>query len=128
MPVLRHINPYGACDVPLLRREGRPFGEHGEGCLEAGEKFDCTDEQARVLLLQAANFEPVDDAAKAIRAELDAEADVEDEAAGASEPSRPTTSSSKAEWVAYAEALGDGDAAGKTKSDLIAEHGTDPEV
>lgn len=46
MPKLRHINPYGACEVPLLGR-----------VLDAGEEFDCTDEQAAVLLAQETNYE-----------------------------------------------------------------------
>lgn len=38
---LRNINPLGAVDLPLLRREGEPYGQEGAGCLEAGEEFDC---------------------------------------------------------------------------------------
>ena len=86
--LLQHINPYGACDVPLLRR-----------VLGAGEQFECTEEQARVLLAQVGNYEPADDEAKAIRAELDAEAeavaDGEDEVAGATEPAEPANQPKK---------------------------------
>lgn len=53
MPKLRHINPYGACDVPLL---GRVLGP--------GEEFDATDEQAQILLAQVGNYEPADDKPK----------------------------------------------------------------
>jgi hypothetical protein len=43
MPKLKHINPMGQVDVPVLRRQGEPFGEHGSGCLEPGEVFETTD-------------------------------------------------------------------------------------
>ena len=48
MKTLRNINPLGAVELPLIGRE-----------LAAGEEFDVTDEQAKVLLEQATNSELV---------------------------------------------------------------------
>lgn len=53
---IRNKSPYGALDVPLLRRE-----------LAAGETPDVTREQAALLLLQTDNFEPADDEATGTR-------------------------------------------------------------
>lgn len=59
MPTLRNINPMGQVDVPLLRRQGEPFGEHGSGCLEPGEEFEVSKEIADRLLEQSDNYELV---------------------------------------------------------------------
>jgi hypothetical protein len=59
VPKLRNHSHRGDLDIPLVRRVV-PFGH----------EFDVTDEQARVLLQQPANYAPADDAAKAIAAEL----------------------------------------------------------
>jgi hypothetical protein len=64
MPKLKNISPLGTIDVPLLRR-----------VLDAGETVDVTADQARVLLLQPANYEPADKTAKAIAADLTASQD-----------------------------------------------------
>lgn len=61
---LRNINPLGAVDVPILRRQGEPFGTEGLGCLEPGEVFDCPDDIAEGLLEQSANYERVTTAKK----------------------------------------------------------------
>lgn len=45
MPTLQNVSPRGDLDVPLLRRT-----------VQRGEKFECTAEQARVLLEQEENF------------------------------------------------------------------------
>lgn len=37
---LKNVNPLGQVDLPLVAREGEPFGEHGTGCLEPGEVFE----------------------------------------------------------------------------------------
>jgi hypothetical protein len=57
---LRNINPLGAVDLPLIRREGEPFGEHGVGCLEPGEVFEVDDEIGTALLEQVGNYELAD--------------------------------------------------------------------
>jgi hypothetical protein len=59
MPKLRHINPLGQVDVPVLRRQGEPFGVEGSGCLEPGEVFETTDDIAVGLLAQVDNYELV---------------------------------------------------------------------
>lgn len=59
MPKLRNINPLGQVDVPLLRRQGEPFGVSGSGCLEPGEVFEVSEEIAGVLLEQVDNYELV---------------------------------------------------------------------
>lgn len=87
MPKLRHINPVGHADVPLLGREGGPVSyyecpdgnlcverngpdhEHelkviegsgpGAGCLEPGEEFEVSAEVAKALLEQTDNYELV---------------------------------------------------------------------
>ena len=69
MPKLRNINPLGQVDVPILGRQGDPFGEEGRGCLEPGEVFETTDEIAgrapsgddpgEGLLAQVDNYELV---------------------------------------------------------------------
>jgi hypothetical protein len=61
---LRNVNPLGQVDLPLLRREGEPFGEPGAGCLEPGEVFDCPAEFADALLEQVGNYELVPDEPK----------------------------------------------------------------
>lgn len=57
---LRNINPIGLVDVPLLYRQGEPFDTEGVGCLQPGEVFDVTAEQARQLLAQDGNYEAAD--------------------------------------------------------------------
>ncbi|ALV43119.1 hypothetical protein AU252_19765 [Pseudarthrobacter sulfonivorans] len=64
MPKLKNISPLGALDVPLLRR-----------VVDAGEVFDTTEDQARVLLLQSDNYQPADKAAKTLAASLTAQQD-----------------------------------------------------
>jgi hypothetical protein len=64
MPKLRHINPMGHVDVPLLRRQGEPFGEEGSGCLEPGEVFEVSDDIAERLLEQVDNYELVTESKK----------------------------------------------------------------
>lgn len=64
MPKLKNISPLGALDVPLLRR-----------VVDAGEVFETTEEQARVLLLQPDNYQPADKAAKTLAAALTAQQD-----------------------------------------------------
>ena len=59
MPKLRNISPLGQVDVPLLRRQGDPFGTEGAGCLEPGEVFETTDDIAARLLEQGDNYELV---------------------------------------------------------------------
>jgi hypothetical protein len=72
VPVLKNINPMGLVDLPLIGRQGGPYGDAdiGRGCLKPGETFDVDDDQARVLLQQTSNYEPADDAARAIVDEL----------------------------------------------------------
>lgn len=67
---LRNTNPLGQVDVPLLGRQGEPFGQPGSGCLEPGEEFDVTEDQARALLPQEGNFTPVDDEAQHLLSEM----------------------------------------------------------
>lgn len=64
MPKLKNISPLGALDVPLLRR-----------VVDAGEVFETTEDQARVLLLQPDNYQPTDKAAKTLAADLTAQQD-----------------------------------------------------
>lgn len=64
MPKLKNISPFGTLDVPLLRR-----------VVDAGEVVDVTEDQARALLLQPANYEPADKASKALAADLAASQD-----------------------------------------------------
>lgn len=59
MPTLRNINPLGQVDVPLLGRQGEPFGEPGSGCLEPGEEFEVDQDVAKKLLEQADCYELV---------------------------------------------------------------------
>jgi len=59
MAVLRNINPVGAVEIPLTRT-----------AVDAGGEFTVTADHARALLPQVSNYEPVDDEAKAIAAEL----------------------------------------------------------
>lgn len=61
---LRNINPVGQVDLPLIGRQGEPFGEEGKGCLEAGEVFEIDDERGTALLEQAGNYELVKDEKK----------------------------------------------------------------
>jgi hypothetical protein len=56
---LRNTNPLGAVDLPLIGRQGEPFGEEGVGCLEPGEVFEIDDERGNALLEQAGNYEVV---------------------------------------------------------------------
>lgn len=56
MPKLKNINPLGQVDVPLLRRQGEPFGEEGSGCLEPGEVFEVDAATAERLLEQSDNY------------------------------------------------------------------------
>lgn len=56
---LRNTNPMGQVDVPVLGRQGEPFGEHGSGCLEPGEVFEVPDALGRKLLEQSDNYAPV---------------------------------------------------------------------
>lgn len=83
MPMLKHTNPLGQVDLPLIARQGEPFGTHGEGCLEPDEEFEVDDATARVLLEQDTNYAPVDqaaeDIAKAIADERAAERADDDE-------------------------------------------------
>ena len=67
---LRNINPIGHADVPLLYRQGEPFDQDGVGCLQPGEVFDVTEEQARLLLVQDGNYEPADDEAQQLLADM----------------------------------------------------------
>lgn len=46
MRTLKNINPMGQVDVPVLGRQGEPFGEPGRGCLERGETVEVSDEVA----------------------------------------------------------------------------------
>jgi hypothetical protein len=46
MPTLHHKNVIGQVDLPLIGRQGEPFGVPGSGCLEPGEDFDVSDEHA----------------------------------------------------------------------------------
>lgn len=59
MPIIQNVNAVGAVEVPLLRRD-----------VDAGESVEVSDAQAEALLPQAANWQPVDDAAKAIAARV----------------------------------------------------------
>lgn len=59
MPKIKNISTCGDLDVPLLRR-----------VVEAGETVEVTKDQAERLLAQADNFQPVDKAAKDIKADL----------------------------------------------------------
>lgn len=43
---LRNINPLGQADVPILGRQGEPYGEPGVGCLEPGEVVEVPAELA----------------------------------------------------------------------------------
>lgn len=45
---IRNINPVGRVDVPILRRQGKPLGEKGKGCLEPGEVIEVDAEIAGV--------------------------------------------------------------------------------
>lgn len=70
MPVLRNVNPLGAVDLPLIWRQGEPFGQTGSGCLEPDEEFETSPDHARILLAQIGNYSPVDAEALAINAEV----------------------------------------------------------
>jgi hypothetical protein len=48
----------GQADVPVLGRQGEPFGEEGTGCLEAGEVFETTD----AIAGEAPHWRPATDA------------------------------------------------------------------
>lgn len=76
MPKIKNVSPYGALDIPLLRRT-----------VGAGEVVDVTAEQAERLLPQAENYEPADKAARDILAALHkAEEEVADAPAPVEEP------------------------------------------
>lgn len=77
MPTLKNISPLGDLDVVLVGRT-----------VCAGEEFEVSDEHAKWLLEQADVYAPVDDAAKAIAAEL--AAPVEEAPAEPVEPADPT--------------------------------------
>jgi hypothetical protein len=117
---IKNVSPYGAADVPLLRREGEPFDQHGAGCVERDEVVDVTEDQARRLLPQVENWQPDDAEAQAIADELAEEADAEARVAAGEVPSE---SDLKPVWVAYAQSKGDVDAAKKTKKQMVAEYG-----
>ncbi|MEA5454474.1 hypothetical protein SPF06_07050 [Sinomonas sp. JGH33] len=57
---IKNISPYGALDVPILRRP-----------VDAGESVDVDPEHAEALLAQDENWAPDDDAARAIFAALE---------------------------------------------------------
>lgn len=53
MPKIKNVSPFGDLDVPLL---GLVF--------EAGAVLEVSEEEAKILLQQADNFQPVKDATK----------------------------------------------------------------
>jgi len=111
MPAIKNVSPYGALDVPLLRR-----------VVDAGETVDVSDAEAEVLLAQADNFAPADAAAQTVADRLHRRAVSEErDALG-----MPAVGALKAEWVAYAQAQGDPDPEAKTKEQLVAEYGAVP--
>lgn len=61
---LRNTNPVGQVDLPLIGRQGEPFGEEGSGCLERGEVFEIDDARGKKLLEQVGNYELVKDEKK----------------------------------------------------------------
>lgn len=71
---LRNTNPLGQVDLPLIYRQGEPFGVEGSGCLEPGEVFEVTDAHGKALLLQAGNYERVDKPTKSAAAKQPAAA------------------------------------------------------
>lgn len=111
---IKNVSPYGALDVPLLGREGEPYDEHGTGCLSAGEVVEVSEAHARILLEQIGNYEPADAAAQAIADELAAEREA---------IARLVSGAPPAESALKPVSRGDTAAAGKTKPQLIAEHG-----
>lgn len=66
---LKNVSPYGDLDVPLLR-----------SLVPAGAQVDVSEDQARRLLPQAENWQPADDEAKAVLADLTKPADEQAEA------------------------------------------------
>lgn len=75
--LLRNRNPLGDVDVPLIGRQGgRVLDDDGvavSGHLVTGEEFEATPEQAAILLRQVDNYEPVDDEAVQLAADIAAE-------------------------------------------------------
>lgn len=74
---LRHIDPQGHVDSPLLGRQGHPDDKtdddgqalegadrHGHGCLEPGEILELPEKVAHALLEQIGNWELADKLAK----------------------------------------------------------------
>lgn len=59
LPKIENVSPYGALDIPLLRRT-----------VDAGEVVEVTVEQAERLLPQAENYRPANKAAEDILAAL----------------------------------------------------------
>lgn len=53
MPEIKNVNPLGEVDLPLIGRT-----------VAAGEVFEVTGEQAKALLKQTGNYEPVKSNAK----------------------------------------------------------------
>lgn len=87
--IIKNVSPLGELDVPLLGR-----------FVDYGEEFEVTKEQAERLLPQAENYEPVDDDAKAVLANINGEDEQPaddatedgDESTGEPEPApKPTT-------------------------------------
>jgi hypothetical protein len=106
---IRNVSPLGDLDVPLLRRS-----------IAAGEVVDIPDEHAQ-LLAQFENFAPADKAAEKAADAFHAEQSERERVA----LGIPDESDRKAEWVEYAEAQGDEDAAHKTKAELVDEYGSE---
>ncbi len=85
MPLLKNINPLGHVDLPLIGRQGDNgiYAEPdengfeartpviGSGCLEAGEEFEVSDEDAAHLLEQVGNYELVKTPAKKVITEIE---------------------------------------------------------
>lgn len=77
MPIIKNVSPLGELDVPLLGR-----------FLDYEEEIEVSDDVAERLLPQAENYQPVDDAAKAVLAKL-YPADEPEEGEGDSEDAEP---------------------------------------
>jgi hypothetical protein len=78
VPTLRYVGPIDAIDLPLI-----------SATLERGQEFEVSPDQARVLLDQVGNYEPVDADAQAIAAELAAERAAAEAPADAEQPPPP---------------------------------------
>lgn len=111
---IRNVSPYGALDVPLLRR-----------VVDGGETVEVSDEQGAVLLEQHENYEPADDEAQAVRDAIDERIAAVDRAN--EQDAAPAKSAKKAEWVAWAIAQGadPDEAEAQTKEQLIDTYGSD---